>query len=140
MNLSFVIDMNFSPVWVEFLSALGWSSDHWSSVGDPRAEDDEIMEWSRLNRRAVFTRDLDFATALALTQAPERAARLVGSVQASREVLGTPLTHGERSDHAHTMTILRESLSVETFAAEWEAGRAMAMEQAVACALEEDES
>ena len=69
MNLSFVIDMNFSPVWVEFLSALGWSSDHWSSVGDPRAEDDEIMEWSRLNRRAVFTRDLDFATALALTQA-----------------------------------------------------------------------
>src|SRR5690349_3907359 len=69
MSLSFVVDMNFSPIWVEFLSALGWPSDHWSNIGDARAEDDEILDWSRVNRRAVFTRDLDFATALALTQA-----------------------------------------------------------------------
>jgi predicted nuclease of predicted toxin-antitoxin system len=61
--------MNLSPEWVAELARHGWSAVHWRTVGDPRAEDAAIMEWSRVNRYVVFTHDLDFGTALALTHA-----------------------------------------------------------------------
>jgi len=66
MSLSIIVDMSLSPVWVDFLSAKGWKSLHWSAVGDPRAKDDEIMTWCSSNGHAAFTRDLDFSRALAL--------------------------------------------------------------------------
>jgi predicted nuclease of predicted toxin-antitoxin system len=42
---------------------------HWSSVGDPRADDATIMAWALAHGHAVFTHDLDFGTVLALTHA-----------------------------------------------------------------------
>ena len=42
---------------------------HWSTIGDPRAEDTDLMEWARINGHVMFTHDLDFGTMLALTQA-----------------------------------------------------------------------
>lgn len=69
MSLSIVVDMNLSVEWVPLLTAEGWPAVHWSRVGDPRADDAEIMTWARANRHAVFTHDLDFTTVLALTHA-----------------------------------------------------------------------
>ena len=69
MTLQIIIDMNLSPDWVPFLTAHGWNVEHWSAVGDPRATDLEIMAWSIINNRVVFTHDLDFGTLLALTHA-----------------------------------------------------------------------
>jgi predicted nuclease of predicted toxin-antitoxin system len=69
MSVSIVIDMNLSPAWVDLLQAHGWSAVHWSSVGDPRATDREIMDWAVATGHVVFTHDLDFGTALALTHA-----------------------------------------------------------------------
>jgi predicted nuclease of predicted toxin-antitoxin system len=40
-----------------------------SNVGDPRADDATIMCFARSQGRAIFTHDLDFGTALALTHA-----------------------------------------------------------------------
>ena len=60
MNVRIVIDMNLSPSWVHLLQAYGWLAVHWSSVGDPRAGDREIMEWAVENGYVVFTHDLDF--------------------------------------------------------------------------------
>lgn len=40
-----------------------------STIGDPRAEDTEIMDWARTNQYIVFTHDLDFGAMLALTGA-----------------------------------------------------------------------
>lgn len=42
---------------------------HWSTVGDPRAEDSVLMDWARANDYVVFSHDLDFGAILALTQA-----------------------------------------------------------------------
>ena len=64
-----LIDMNLSPDWVAAFSAENIESVHWSIVGNPRAEDTEIMEYARGNDYIVFTHDLDFGTILALTQA-----------------------------------------------------------------------
>ncbi|MEQ8847442.1 DUF5615 family PIN-like protein [Botrimarina sp.] len=69
MSIELLIDMNLSPGWVDKLSEHGWSSVHWSSVGNPAATDREIMDWARRNGRVVFTHDLDFGTTLALTHA-----------------------------------------------------------------------
>jgi predicted nuclease of predicted toxin-antitoxin system len=67
MSVQLVVDMNLSVEWVAELGAHGWSAVHWSTVGDPRAEDSAVMAWALANGHVVFTHDLDFGTMLALT-------------------------------------------------------------------------
>jgi len=69
MSVAILVDMNLSPDWVPLLEGHGWPTVHWSSVGDPRAGDAVIMAWALANQRVVFTHDLDFGMALALTHA-----------------------------------------------------------------------
>jgi len=69
MSVQLVIDMNLSVEWVAELAEHGWSAVHWSAVGDPRADDLEIMAWAVARNHVVFTHDLDFGTTLALTHA-----------------------------------------------------------------------
>jgi predicted nuclease of predicted toxin-antitoxin system len=69
MSIKLLIDMNLSPDWVPLLDQNGWPAVHWSTVGNPRATDREIMDWALANGYVVFTHDLDFGTALALTRA-----------------------------------------------------------------------
>ena len=69
MSVQILVDMNLSVEWVAELVNHGWSAVHWSTVGDPRADDSIIMDWARANGHVVFTHDLDFGTTLALTHA-----------------------------------------------------------------------
>jgi predicted nuclease of predicted toxin-antitoxin system len=69
MSMQIVVDMNLSAEWVAELVRQGWNAVHWSTVGDPRAEDAVIMAWAVANNHIVFTHDLDFGAALALTHA-----------------------------------------------------------------------
>lgn len=67
--MTILVDMNLSVDWVGVFAGGGLSAVHWSSVGDPRADDRTIMEWARRNGSFVFTHDLDFGTILALSHA-----------------------------------------------------------------------
>lgn len=67
MRPSLIVDMNLSPQWVPVLQQNGWQAMHWSDVGDPRANDKEIMDWAAARQLIVFTHDLDFGTMLALS-------------------------------------------------------------------------
>jgi predicted nuclease of predicted toxin-antitoxin system len=69
MSVRILVDMNLSVEWVPLLTGGGWPAVHWSAVGDPRATDATIMAWALANGHIVFTHDLDFGTALALTHA-----------------------------------------------------------------------
>ena len=69
MTVRIVVDMNLSPEWVPALVARGYGAVHWSAIGNPRALDTEIMDWARAQGFVVFTHDLDFGAALALTHA-----------------------------------------------------------------------
>src|SRR5205823_6861124 len=69
MSVKLVVDMNLSFEWIDELTPHGWSAVHWSTVGDPRAEDSALMAWALANGYVVFTHDLDFGTTLALTHA-----------------------------------------------------------------------
>jgi predicted nuclease of predicted toxin-antitoxin system len=64
-----LLDMNLPVAWVEFLATHGIDAVHWSTVGDPRAPDAELMTWARTNGHMVFTHDLDFSVLLASTRA-----------------------------------------------------------------------
>lgn len=69
MTVQLLVDMNLSVEWIAELARHGWPAVHWSTVGDPKADDSVIMAWALANRHVVFTHDLDFGTMLALTQA-----------------------------------------------------------------------
>ncbi len=62
--MKLLIDMNLSSDWIYTFERYGWQAAHWSKVGDIRATDKTIMEWSRQNDYVVFTHDLDFGTLL----------------------------------------------------------------------------
>jgi predicted nuclease of predicted toxin-antitoxin system len=64
-----LVDMNLSPLWVQALEDHGFAAIHWSSVGDGRAPDAELMKWAHQNAHIVFTNDLDFGAILAITRA-----------------------------------------------------------------------
>jgi predicted nuclease of predicted toxin-antitoxin system len=67
--MKLLIDMNISPYMVDIFIEQGWQSLHWSTIGDPCADDSTIMEWARDNDYVVLTHDLDFGTLLATTHA-----------------------------------------------------------------------
>ena len=67
--MKILIDMNLSPEWVPVFAQNGITAIHWSTVGNPRAEDSALIDWARANHYVVFTHDLDFGAMLALTQA-----------------------------------------------------------------------
>ena len=61
--------MNLTPVWVRYFADHQIESVHWSQVGNPKADDPEIMEFARANGFVVFTHNLDFGNILAVTHA-----------------------------------------------------------------------
>ena len=67
--MKILIDMNLSPLWVDFFASKDLHSVHWSSVGRATDLDEIIFEYARLNKYIVFTNDLDFGSILAATNA-----------------------------------------------------------------------
>ncbi len=67
--MKILVDMNLSPDWTDVFAKHGITAIHWSSIGDPKAEDTELIDWARANNHILFTHDLDFGTTLALTRA-----------------------------------------------------------------------
>jgi len=83
-----LVDMNLSPEWVPTLQTAGFQAVHWSTVGDPRAKDSEIMQWAREKDFVVFTHDLDFGTLLANARAAKPSVLQVRTQDVSPAALG----------------------------------------------------
>jgi predicted nuclease of predicted toxin-antitoxin system len=64
--MRFLVDMNLSPRWVDFLVAAGHAAVHWIDVGEPNAPDRVILDHAHHNRQVILTQDLDFGTLLAV--------------------------------------------------------------------------
>jgi hypothetical protein len=62
------------------------------------------------------------------------AARLLGAAEALRERLGVELAPAERETHEETVAAVRSELGA-SFSAEWQEGRSMSLDRAVAYAL-----
>ncbi len=63
--MKLLIDMNLSPMWVQYLVAHGIEAVHWSTVGEISAPDSQILDYAASNGFVVFTHDLDFGMLLA---------------------------------------------------------------------------
>ena len=71
-----------------------------------------------------------------VTHEPERAAQLFGAAEALRVLINTPITTQERAEYDGAVGAVKAQMDEAAFAAAWEAGRKMTMEEAVAYALE----
>lgn len=91
MKPRLVIDMNLSRAWESFLAERSYDAVHWSRVGDPRAKDAVIMAWARGEDRVVFTNDLDFGAALALTNASGPSVVQVRALDVRPQAIGPAL-------------------------------------------------
>ncbi len=63
---------------------------------------------------------------------PEQAARLLGVSAAQREETGTHLSPLTQADHEHAVSAARAALGEDAFAAAWEKGHAMTLEEGIA--------
>jgi predicted nuclease of predicted toxin-antitoxin system len=86
--MKFLVDMNLSPSWVNFLAEAGFVAVHWSTVGRGDAPDIELMRWAAEHDHILLTADLDFGAILAATQ------RRQPSVIQIRADIPTPATVG----------------------------------------------
>ncbi len=62
--MKLVVDMCLPPQLAAGLKAAGHEALHWSSIGDPKAMDLSILEWSKANSCVIITHDLDFGDLL----------------------------------------------------------------------------
>jgi predicted nuclease of predicted toxin-antitoxin system len=105
-----LVDMNLSPDRVPFLKQAGFDVLHWSSVGDHKAPDGEIMQWARDNQSIVFTHDLDFGILLAHTRASgpsviQVRAQDVSPAHLRKLVLEALSTHGAMLENGALLTV-----------------------------------
>jgi predicted nuclease of predicted toxin-antitoxin system len=91
-----LVDMNLSPSWVQALENHGFTAIHWSSVGDDRAPDSDLMKWAHDNDYVVFTNDLDFGAILAITKAKAPSVIQVRAQDVSPEHLADLVVRGLR--------------------------------------------
>jgi predicted nuclease of predicted toxin-antitoxin system len=69
--LRFLIDNALPPRLAELLTSAGCEAAHVRSYGMHAAEDQIVLERARVERRTLVSADSDFATLLALQEAPE---------------------------------------------------------------------
>ena len=60
--MKILIDMNLSPLWVDFFQQNNYKAAHWSSIGHPMTPDEEIFEFAKNQNWLILTGDLDFGT------------------------------------------------------------------------------
>jgi len=66
-----------------------------------------------------------------------RAAHLLGAAEAVRAAIGAPLLPRAKAGHDCTVAAARTSLGDDAFAAAWEMGATLSLEQAIVLVLEE---
>ena len=65
--MKLLIDMNLSPLWVDFLASVSIKAAHWATIGEPAAPDIDIMAYAAAEGYVILTHDLDFGAILAAT-------------------------------------------------------------------------
>jgi len=77
------------------------------------------------------------AGVVAAQSQPERAARLLAAVEAWYVMNNAQLEPADRADYDRILAEVRAQLGEDAFAAAWEAGRALPLEQAIEEALDQ---
>ena len=87
--MKLLVDMNLSPRWIPFLTASQVEAVHWSSVGQAKAADTEIMAFAREHGYTVLTHDLDFSAILAVTHGTKPSVVQIRADELNPDVIGS---------------------------------------------------
>jgi DNA-binding CsgD family transcriptional regulator/tetratricopeptide (TPR) repeat protein len=91
--------------------------------------------WDKTGQRVCLAASLEALAGLAAEQGRgEYAARLFGAAHAFRRTIGYVRAPAEQAAHDADLASARQGLSAQTFAAAWEQGEALSLEEAVAYA------
>jgi tetratricopeptide (TPR) repeat protein len=95
-----------------------------------------ILEWQRLGHRAAVANQLEcFAFIAKVNEQPERATKLLGAAERLRETIHIDMSPMERVEYDREVADLKANMDRKLFAALWEEGKSMTMEQAIQLAL-----
>ena len=83
--MKLLVDMNLSPGWAAAVQAAGIEAIHWSSVGEAKAKDPEILAWARERGYVLVTHDLDPGAILAASGAGSPSVVILRFVSLSEE-------------------------------------------------------
>jgi predicted ATPase len=98
---------------------------------------DSLHLWEELSNRLGIASCLEGWAEVALAQdRPARVARLCAAAAALRDAIGALMWPVERASYNRTLAAAQAQLDAAAFAAAWEEGRALPLEEAVALALE----
>jgi predicted nuclease of predicted toxin-antitoxin system len=86
--MKLVIDMNLSPRRVSLLADAGIQAAHWSTIGEAKARDSEIMAYAKANDYVVLTHDLDFSAILAVTHGEKPSVVQIRSEDLNLDTIG----------------------------------------------------
>jgi predicted ATPase/class 3 adenylate cyclase len=102
---------------------------------------ESLIRFQEVGERRGIAHALEGLANLAVVEArPKHAAGLYGAAQVLREASGAPLEPVIQRDQATRLGLVRAAMGEKAFAAAWTAGRAMTLEQATRCALEQPEA
>jgi predicted ATPase/DNA-binding XRE family transcriptional regulator len=91
---------------------------------------ESLRQFDALGQRGKLAQGLEgLAIALSMQGLEENATRLLGVAAALREAMGTPLHPTDRDKFERCLSALQAKLGKETFAASWNEGQAMPIEQ-----------
>ena len=98
---------------------------------------EELWLSQQLQHRIFLVDGLEGMAVVAVAEGdPARAARLCGVAEALRESNGEPRWYVYQAVYDGTIEDARAQMDAESFAAAWDAGRMMTVEQAIAYALD----
>lgn len=95
--MKFVIDMNLSPSWADFLRQAGFEATHWSEIGSASAPDGEVLAHAREHGLVLVTHDLDFSAILAASGDAAPSVVQIRGADLQPETLGPKLIAALRS-------------------------------------------
>jgi len=119
------------------LTNLGWLALRQGDYEQVRALYAESLPllWTVGDKVLITAALLDLAIVAAAQDQPERAARLLGALEAQAAATGEHFWPDERAEFDRAVAATCTQLDEATFAAAWAAGRALTFEQAIAEAL-----
>ena len=120
------------------LQGLGTTAMHLGDQVSARALYDESLAIRQKlgDRQGIAVMFKSLATLEQVGKRHERAIKLWGAMSALQEAIGSPLSPAEHDDVEVEQAVSRETMGDDAFAAAWETGRGMTMEQAIQYALE----
>ena len=87
--MKFLVDMNLSPGWVDFLVEAKHEATHCSNVGLAETSDAILMRWAAEHGYVVLTNDLGFGAILAATQRRKPSVVQIRSGTLTPKVIGS---------------------------------------------------